>query len=131
MSPPEGISFPITNAATRGGSMGFQPPAVSESGRFLAFDHFSDDLGVGNSMGTFDVFVWDECRDGSSPCVPLLRCITGTFPNGTPTTMGSGSPRLSADGSHVVFISADPLDPNAPTAAGVQGIYIAPTGMRE
>lgn len=127
----ESQTIPITSAVTSGGAMSLQPPSLSESGRFLAFDHFSDELGVGNSLRTYDVFVWDECREGSSPCVPLLRCLTGVLPDGTPTTAGSGSPRLSADGSHVVFISADPLDPNVPTTAGFQRIYIAPTGVRE
>lgn len=120
----------VTSAVTSGFSMGFQPPSLSSTGRFLAFDHFSNDVGGGN-MGTIDVFVWDDCPGGAIPCVPAMRCITATLPNGTPTTAGSGSPRLSADGAYVVFISADPLDPNVPTTPGFQRIYISATGVRE
>jgi Tol biopolymer transport system component len=121
----------ITPSVTSGFSTDFQPPSLSSTGRLLAFSHFSDELGVGNSPRTIDVFVWDSCPPGPESCTPTLRAITGTLPNGTPTTMGSTSPRLSGDGAYVVFVSADALDPNVPTAPGFQRIYIAPTGVRE
>jgi hypothetical protein len=126
-------SLPDTTLVTANvmsdGGGGLQPPSLSTTGRFLAFSHFSDDLGAGNSPRTFDVFVWDSC--GEPGCVPVLRCITGVFPSGQPTTLGSIGPRLSADGAYVVFVSADRLDPNAPAAPGLQRIFIAPTGVRE
>jgi hypothetical protein len=127
---PDSDTTLVTSAILGGVTMGFQPPSLSSTGRFLAFDHFSDELGAGNRMGTYDVFIWD-CPPGPEPCAPALRCLTGTLPNGAPTTIGSGSPRISGDGAYVVFISGDALDPSVPTAPGFQRLYISPTGVRE
>ena len=119
----------LTMPVTSGFLGGLQPPSISASGRFIAFSHFSDELGVGNSPGTFDVFVWDACPGGGQTCTPELRSLTGFLPNGSHTLFGSFGPRLSGNAEFVVFVSANQFDAQFP--AGPQRIFIASTGLSE
>lgn len=76
-------------------------PAMSDDGRFIAFDSDADNLAVGTTDTPFasvDTFVWD--RD--SETTTLVSHAPGAP---TEAASSSYSPKISGDGSFVGFIS--------------------------
>lgn len=74
-------------------------PAISDDGRWVAFDSNSDLLVPGDTNVFWDVFVKDVLT-GS------LICVTSASSGGPP--LGGAWPGLSADGRFATFVSADP-----------------------
>ncbi|KAA0583491.1 calcium-binding protein [Azospirillum sp. B21] len=73
-------------------------PALSADGRIVAFESRADDLVPGDTNGQGDIFV----KDLSTGAVTLASLTA----DGAQTNDFSASPKLSADGSKLVFTSA-------------------------
>ncbi len=88
--------------------------ALSEDGRFVAFESASSELVAGDTNGLIDIFVYDRqtCQ--------ISRVSVAN--DGTEATLSSANPDISADGRYVVFetnaelVSAD--------SNGVSDIYM-------
>jgi hypothetical protein len=131
----------ITRRAMDGGRLtegappdGYQPPALSASGRYAAFSHFSRELSLAEqslnqNAFDYDVFVWDSCLGGGKDCGPILQRLSGRLPDGAEAEIGAYSPALSADGRYVVFPSADPLLAGLDLPPFKVVLYIARTGF--
>jgi Tol biopolymer transport system component len=72
--------------------------SISADGRFVAFWSYADDLVVGDTNGTLDVFVIDRATG-----VPEIADVDS---NGVQANGGSAGGMLSADGRYVAFGSA-------------------------
>ncbi|MBM7788417.1 TolB-like translocation protein [Tenggerimyces flavus] len=73
-------------------------PAISGSGRYVAFQSGATNLVPGDNGAGFDVFVWDRVAGTTSLASVALG---GGYANG-----GSSEPNLSADGRYVTFSSS-------------------------
>ena len=73
-------------------------PSISADGRFVAFNSVANDLVVGDTNGSNDIFVRDLVTD-STELVSLNRF------NSVPGNDGSASPSISANGRFVAFNS--------------------------
>jgi Tol biopolymer transport system component len=72
-------------------------PAISDSGRFVAFGSAATDLVEGDGNGQDDVFVWDRLTSA-------MTRVSVAFDGGD-ADGGSNHPTLSADGRYVAFRS--------------------------
>lgn len=90
-------------------------PAISASGRYVAFDSSATNLFPGSTQtgtgGAADVFVRDTCLGVTSGCVPTTILVSvasdGSQPTGTYPSYGdSRDAAISADGRFVAFNSA-------------------------
>ncbi len=85
----------------------FWSPALSADGAWLAFSSPSDRLAPGDANGEADIFVYN-IQSGD------IRRASLRF-DGQEPDRGSANPRISGDGSYLVFVSqAGNLTPNAP-----------------
>lgn len=81
-------------------------PAVSATGRFVAFRSDSSNLVPGDTNASPDVFVRDTCLGAGAACTPqTLRVSQST--QGVQGNIASGNdrPAISADGRYVAFSS--------------------------
>ena len=102
------VGLEVTPSGRLGnGSVWPEPPALSDDGRWAAFSSTSSDLVPGDTNGRMDVFVRD--------LVGGTTRLVSTGPGGRPVRGYSNSPRLSADGSTLAFVS------DGAVAAGVPG----------
>ena len=92
---------------------------ISADGRFLAFSSCATTLVAAASLGCS--FLGDNIflRDLELHTTTLVN----VGPNGQPSYF-SQSPRISADGRHVVFTSAAALDPLLPVASPLGNIFV-------
>ncbi|HEY3268765.1 MAG TPA: hypothetical protein VGM37_17750 [Armatimonadota bacterium] len=79
------------------GDPGWDTPAISASGRYVAFTSSATNLVPGDSNAAADVFVRD-LQDGKTVCISLA-------PGPAPANGDSFAPAISADGQRVAFIS--------------------------
>jgi surface antigen/Tol biopolymer transport system component len=112
-------AFPAARVSTTGGGSdgdgaSFEP-AVSDDGRFVAFSSDAANLVPGDTNDKADIFVFDR-ETGARERISMSH-------NGQQTDGPSGHPRISADGSVVVFDSAatnvTPVDEN-----GVSDVFV-------
>jgi Tol biopolymer transport system component len=100
-------------------------PAVSDDGRFIAFQSQATNLAAGDFNGTWDVFVHDR-QTGLTTIVSVAN--TGAIGNGAST-----SPSISGDGTLIAFESdATNLavsDPNLATDVFVRNLATSTTRM--
>lgn len=78
-------------------SFGSYEPSISADGRWVAFISGDDNLVVGDTNGTYDVFVHDRLSKKTTP--------VSVNSNGVQGNSYSMGPRLSADGRWVTFWS--------------------------
>jgi len=88
----------VNAAGTGSGSGASRNPALSADGRFVAFESDAGDLVAGDANGATDVFVRD-LQAGVTRLVSVDLAGTGSGND------ASSTPRISADGSRVVFAS--------------------------
>ncbi|TLM76680.1 MAG: hypothetical protein FDZ75_09580, partial [Actinobacteria bacterium] len=74
-----------------------QQPAISATGRYVAFESYAANLVSGDTNGTWDVFVKDTATGG------VIRVSTAT--SGAEANAGSYAAAISADGRYVAFES--------------------------
>lgn len=100
-------------------------PAVSDDGRFIAFQSLASNLAAGDFNGTWDIFVHDR-QTGLTTIVSVAN--TGAIGNGAST-----SPSISGDGTLIAFESdASNLavsDPNAATDVFLRNLATNSTRM--
>ncbi|MBZ0320238.1 MAG: hypothetical protein K8L91_27750 [Anaerolineae bacterium] len=89
------VSFSNTGGQATGGNSRY--PALSADGRYVAFESDATNLVTGDTNGGTDIFV----RDRQANTTTRVSVATG----GTQSDNGSYRPRISADGSIVVFTS--------------------------
>jgi Tol biopolymer transport system component len=95
--------------------------SMSADGRFLVYESLSTDLvaGAEDTNGHSDIFLYDRLT-GTSSLV--------SHAGGAPLRAGDGAsqiPRISADGSHIAFLSgAVDLVPGQPVLAGWYNLYV-------
>lgn len=102
-----------------GDGSGATPPALSADGRWVAFHSAADNLVLGDTNGTVDLFLYDR------QTATTARISLG--PGGVQANGDASHPVLSADGNLVLFQSrATNLDPSVPRleALGVTQIYL-------
>ncbi len=81
-----------TQLTVTSGSGGVNVPSISSSGTRVAFQS-SKNLTGGNADGNNEIFLWDATG-------PTTTQVTTT-----PSTRTNAAPKISADGSHIVFSS--------------------------
>lgn len=88
-------------------------PAISASGRYVAFDSSATNLFLGSTQtgGAADTFVRDTCLGAPQGCIPTTRLVSvasdGSQPTGMYPSYGdSRDAAISADGRFVAFNSA-------------------------
>ena len=75
-----------------------QHPALSDDGRFVAFQSLAPNLAAGDWNGTWDVFITDR--------VTRLTTIVSAAANGTIGNGASVQPSISGDGTRIAFASS-------------------------
>lgn len=114
-APPPGVVQVVStsNSGNPGNGVSGQP-ALSATGRFLAFDSTSTNLATPNTTQQ-DVFFRDSCVDlgGCTAATLLASAISG--PSGEPNFISQGPASISADGRFVAFVSfsSNLVTPNA------------------
>ncbi|MBL8955254.1 MAG: PD40 domain-containing protein [Myxococcaceae bacterium] len=87
-------------------------PALSASGRWVAFVSSSTNLTALDTTPVQRVYLRDTCLGAPSGCTPALHRVSVRSDDGTPNGAAE-SPSVSADGRFVAFVSASPdLVPN-------------------
>lgn len=92
-------------------------PAISANGRFIAFESFASNLVVGDTNGTFDIFVHDR-ETGATTRVSVAS--DGTEGD----RLSRGTPAISADGRFVAFYSFATNLVSEPTVTENLHIYV-------
>jgi Tol biopolymer transport system component len=99
--------------------------SISGDGRFVALDSESNNLDAGDTNGARDVFVRDRLNG-------TTRLVSWDF-TGNPSNDFSQSPAISADGSHVAFLSGAtdlvPGDSNGSADVFVRDLQTASTSL--
>jgi Tol biopolymer transport system component len=99
-----GASSTLTRRISSSSSTDNYSPAISATGRYVAFVSVMADPATDASTGLKKVFLRDTCDGASADCVPQTALVSvgvdGAEPNGS-----SGSPAISADGRLVTFAS--------------------------
>lgn len=90
----ESISIPIAGVSGGGGAV----PAVSDNGRFVAFQSSADDLVIGDRNTRSDVFVRDRQTR-------VTERVSVSSDESEANGFGSSFPDISADGRFVAFYS--------------------------
>ena len=104
------LPAPVTSSETKSG-------AVSQNGRFVAFQSQSDGLYDGDDDRVSNVYV----RDRLTGVIILASRATGA--GGEPSHSYCYQPAISDDGSRVAFTCDGPLDP-ADTNAPASDVYV-------
>ena len=79
--------------------------AVSDNGRFVAFDSNATNLVSNDVNGYVDVFLRDTCLGATTPCSSsTVRVSVAT--DGTEGNLSSSFPSISSDGRYVAFSSS-------------------------
>jgi hypothetical protein len=106
------------------GDLSRSGPAISSTGRFVAFASISSNLIEDDTNGVSDVFVRDTCF-AQATCLPStsLASISGTAGSGTQVGSQGNSdslePTMDTSGGFIAFSShATNLDPNFPSLTG-------------
>jgi Tol biopolymer transport system component len=96
------ISVNVNGLPSNGNS--YTPPAISQGGRYVAFQSDATDLVAGAASGFTDIYLRDTC-EGATSCTPSTIRISvaddGTLPDGN-----SRSPAISATGRYVAYDSS-------------------------
>jgi len=85
------------------GSSASTLPAISGSGRFIAFESASNNLVTSDTNGVTDIFLRDTCF-GAAGCTPSTTRVS-VATNGSEGSAVSGGASLSSDGRFVAFHS--------------------------
>jgi Tol biopolymer transport system component len=81
-----------------GGNDNSKYPSISDDGRYVAFSSDADNLVVGDTNWSEDIFVYDR-KIGQT-------CLISVASDGTQGNLSSYSPSISADGRYVAFGSS-------------------------
>jgi len=123
---PTTILASLTDAGGEPQADGVWRAALSDDGRYAAFES-SDPIYVPtDSNPTFNVFVHDTCIGAPAGCVASTKRLSAAF-DGTPADNQSADPALSADGRFMSFTSyAGNLQPGSVTP-GYGNVYVVET----
>jgi len=101
-------------------------PALSASGRYVAFQSFAKNLVPNDTTSFVDIFVRDTCFGAAGACSPTTTLISAG-PGGMLGNEGSSFPTISSDGRFVAFASfASNLTPVA-TGMGINNVFVRDT----
>jgi Tol biopolymer transport system component len=95
----ERVNVDSSGGQAAGGSLypGSYDPSISADGRYVAFDSFAANLVIGDTNGTYDVFVHDR--------VTGVTERVSVDSSGAEANDANGYPAISADGRFVAFLS--------------------------
>lgn len=79
-------------------------PAISDTGRFVAFASDADTLIGNDTNGVGDIFVRDTCFGAGAGCTPSTIRVSISA-GGTQGNGGSSNPSMSGNGRYVAFAS--------------------------
>ena len=107
----ERVSVSTSGAQASGSSQAWASrPAISDDGRFIAFDTYASSLVAGDNNNHLDVFLRDR-QGGTTVCVSVDLA-------GLPGNSRSSTPAISSDGRFVAFYSESTnlvaIDANGP-----------------
>lgn len=106
----ERVSVSTSGAQASGGTPWASRPAISDDGRFVAFDTYASSLVAGDNNNHLDVFLRDR-QSGTTSCVSVDLA-------GQPGNSLSSTPAISSDGRFVAFYSESTnliaIDANGP-----------------
>ena len=106
-----------------------QLPAISTTGRYVAFESNGTNLAPGPASGFEEIYERDTCIGGASGCLPSTIRITVTF-DGSPVNAHTLESAISADGRYVAFASrATNILPGSSTCGGgaTECVYLRDT----
>ena len=90
-------------------NLGAQQPAISATGRFIAFASASSNLPGAPGGGAQNIYVRDTCTGAAAGCVPSTSIVSVDNNTGTAIAGSSQRPAISADGRFISFSSFIPL----------------------
>jgi hypothetical protein len=110
-----------------GNGSSFSPPAISNDGRYVAFQSDSTNLVPGPASGFTEIYLRDTCLGAPVNCTATTTRVSvahdGSLPNGN-----SRSPAISANGRFVAFdSSATNLTPNSINSGGQAAVFLRDT----
>lgn len=121
------VSAAMNGAATDGFTASSVPPAISATGRYVAFQSTGTDLVPGPASGFADIYVRDTCIGAPGGCTPSTVRVS-VDSNGNLANGNSRSPAISADGRYVAFdSSATNLVPNDTQINGTADVFLRDT----
>jgi Tol biopolymer transport system component len=122
---PTTILAPLTSAGTQAGMDAIREPALSDDGRYAAFESSEGSYVPTDPNPTFNVFVRDTCIGAPTGCAPSTTRLSAAF-GGMPPDNQSAEPALSGDGRFMAFTSyASNLVPGSVSPTGIGNIYVA------
>ncbi len=95
-----------------------QVARISGDGRFVVYFTDADDIVVGDTNGSLDVFVYDRAAGTNS------RVSVTAAGAEVPANFGSGNPSISADGRFVAFLSFSPDLVPGDTNGGAADVFV-------
>ncbi|MGI0491461.1 Calx-beta domain-containing protein [Alkalinema pantanalense CENA528] len=119
------VTLLSTGASGIGNDNSFNP-VISDDGRYVAFTSDATNLVANDTNGTQDVFRYD-LQAASNPLALVSVNTSGNagVTTGTPTTLGSYAPTMSADGNLIAFVStASDLTTTTDTNGNVADVFI-------
>jgi hypothetical protein len=121
---PTTIRASLTDAGTQAGMDGIWKSALSDDGRYAAFESSGIAYVPTDPNPTFNVFVRDTCIGAPAGCMPSTTRLSAAF-DGTPGDNQSADPALSGDGRFMTFTSySSNLVPGG-IAPGYGNVYVA------
>jgi Tol biopolymer transport system component len=125
---PTTIRASLTSAGVGPNADGVVKTALSDDGRYAAFESSDPVFFPSDPSPTFNVLVRDTCLGAAAGCVTTTTRLSIPFGGGTPPDNQSNDPALSADGSIMSFTSySDNLVPGGVSPAGTANVYVVPT----
>jgi Tol biopolymer transport system component len=122
------VSAAPDGSAANGNSYSGNPPSISASARYVAFQDDATNLVSGVSSNQYtQIYERDTCIGVSSGCTPTTWLITVTA-DGSPVNGNSYHTALSSDGRYVAFDSAaTDILPNTPFCAPHECVFVRDT----
>ncbi|MGO9038591.1 MAG: putative Ig domain-containing protein [Steroidobacteraceae bacterium] len=125
---PTTILASVTNAGNLPNADGVVKSALSDDGRYVAFESPDPVFFPSDPSPTFNVIVRDTCLGAPAGCVPATTRLSIPFGGATPPDGQSVDPALSADGSIMSFTSySDNLVPGGVSPTGTANVYVVET----
>ncbi len=95
LSDADASSGPTLISKGSGSTLGSFRPRIDSTGRYIAFESYSDSLVPGDTNGVVDVFRWDRVSDSTV-------MVSHSAPSDSPSA-GATAASISSDGSVVAF----------------------------
>jgi len=122
LSDTETSGGPTLISSGSGSTLGSFRPRISSTGRYIAFESYSDSLVAGDSNGVVDIFRWDRATNA-------MVMVSHSSPSASPIA-GAIAASISSDGSIIAF-QTDSDGETASDSNGTRDTYTVNLGTDE